>query len=67
MAKVVTAEYRATEGTLKLDRPLEGVADHARVTVDPWIRFARSLPAEAGDVLAAGVEELFGEDNETRR
>lgn len=59
MPKTVTAEYLEQEQTLKLDEPLEGVADHARLQVSlstepspdskPWLNLKGSLPKEAID------------------
>ena len=69
MQKTVTAEYLADERKLKLDAPLDGVADHARVLVAieegapadrPWKSLEGTLSVEAGESLAASVEELFG-------
>jgi hypothetical protein len=74
--KTVTAEYLAEEQTLKLDAPLEGVSDHARllVAIDevvpgdrPWIRLEGTLSAEEGASLAASIEELFGKENAAGR
>lgn len=73
--KKVTAEYRARERMLKLDAPLEGVADHARVLVEiqeevvdatPWIRLKGVLSSEAGESLARAVDELFGKSDARR-
>ncbi|HVT43630.1 MAG TPA: hypothetical protein VMT00_04500 [Thermoanaerobaculia bacterium] len=56
MTKTVLAEYLADEQKLKLDEPLEGVEDHARVRVSvetqdpqrrPWLELRGTLPPEA--------------------
>lgn len=65
----VTAEYIAEESTLKLEKPLEGVENHARVVVvidsqssigsesaDPLER----VSLEAGASLDAMIEKAFG-------
>lgn len=69
MSKVVTVEYDASENVLRLDEPLDGVADHAkmRVTLDtppagderPWLAFRGVLSPEAGEELARIIEEEF--------
>ena len=80
MAKPVTAEYDAEEKTLRLAEALEGVEDHAKVEVvvtakspspdpaRPWLAFSGTLSKEAGDELAAAINEMFppwdGEDDE---
>jgi hypothetical protein len=71
MSKVFTAEYDAKENVFRLEEPPEGVADHEKVklamvtpeAVDdperPWLAFRGCLSKEAGDELAALVEEMF--------
>lgn len=68
MSKVVEAEYDAAENVLRLVEPLEGVADHAKVYViveeesrgpHPWDDLRGCLSKEAGQELAAAVEEMF--------
>lgn len=68
MSKVVTAEYDAAENALRLVEPLEGVRDHEKVDVvvtqkpdaeRPWMEFRGRLPGQAGEELAALVEEMF--------
>jgi hypothetical protein len=69
MSKVVQAEYDAGENILRLAEPLEGVADHQRVTLTvtaaengadrPWLALSGSLSSEAGQSLARAVDELF--------
>jgi hypothetical protein len=75
MSKVLTAEYDAEHNTLLLAEPLEGVKDHARVTVTvtppsvaplvspdperPWMAYSGILSKEAGDDLARVIEEMF--------
>lgn len=64
----VTAEYIAEESTLKLEQPLEGVEDHARVTVvidshggtDETNVGMSHVSREAGESLEAMIEEVFG-------
>jgi len=69
MTKVVTAEYDATQNTLRLVEPLDGVRDHEKVQVqviatEPaaqpgWTALRGSLSKEAGDELAQALDELF--------
>ena len=70
MAKVVTAEYDASENALRLKEPLEGVKDHAEVQVTveakppadpgrPWLALSGSMPAEDADDLQRAMNELF--------
>ena len=70
MSKVVTVEYDAAEKVLRLDEELEGVANHTRmnVTIDPpaadqderpWMKLSGSLSQEAGEELAAIIDEMF--------
>ena len=67
-SKMVPAEYDAAHRVLRLGDPLKGVADHATVYVmveeeargpHPWDDLRGSLSKEAGDELAALVEEMF--------
>lgn len=75
MTKTVRAEYVAAERTLKLEAPLEGVEDHEHLdiafsppkgkpSVRPISDLAGSLSAEAGQALAAAIEEAFGPIND---
>lgn len=75
MSKVLTAEYDAEQNTLRLAEPLEGVADHEKVTVTvlppaapsrispdperPWLAYSGVLSKEAGDDLARVIDEMF--------
>jgi hypothetical protein len=68
MGKVVKAEYDAEHQTLRLLEPIEGFDDHERVSVvvdkaidtqRPWLPLKGSLSKEAGDSLAAAIEEMF--------
>ena len=69
MSKVIQADYDATANVLRLVEPLDGVADHERVTVTvnpsaegaerPWLALSGSLSADAGESLARAVDELF--------
>jgi hypothetical protein len=68
----VKAEYLAREQKLKLDEPLEGVADHARFQVSlhavqspgakPWLNLKGTLPNEAIDAWRASLETLSTPD-----
>jgi len=72
MPKTVAAEYLAEEQTLKLDEPLEGVADHARVEVSlsagtamtdrPWLNLKGSLPKEAIEEWRSSLAALSAPD-----
>lgn len=69
VSKVVTVGYDAAEKVLRLDGPLEGVEDHAKLqatlenTPDeaerPWLKFRGCLSKEDGEELAALIEEMF--------
>lgn len=67
MSKVFTAEYDAAENVFRLDVPPEGVADHERVTLAlvpgdrklSFLDFRGCLAGEAGDELAAIIDEMF--------
>jgi hypothetical protein len=67
MSKVLTADYDAGENVLRLAEPLEGVKDHATLTVtietpqapDSLMSLSGSLSKEAGESLARAVNELF--------
>lgn len=70
MSKLVLAKWEPETKTLKLFDPLEGVSDSSEVNLDlakapiganvkHWSEFAGSLNGEAGDELAAIVEEMF--------
>jgi hypothetical protein len=70
MAKVVIAEYDAEENALRLQEPLSGVKHHERIRVSidephrngdrPWLELRGILSPEAGDSLAAVIDEMFG-------
>jgi hypothetical protein len=69
MAKTILAEYDAEHRTLKLDEPLEGMADRERVAVvvskphrarPTWLKCEGMLSPEEGRSYTAAVEELFG-------
>jgi hypothetical protein len=72
MSMTVQAEYLAREQKLKLDEPLEGVADHARFQVSlhvvptpdakPWLNLKGALPKEAIDAWRASLEALSAPD-----
>jgi len=74
MSKTVNAEYLAREQKLKLDEPLEGVADHARFQVSlsavptpdstPWLKLKDSLPKEAISAWRASLEALSAPDEQ---
>ena len=71
MSKLVTAEYDATQNTLRLVEPLDGVRDHATVQLQvidaeiekkpeqPWMALRGSLSKEAGEELSRIVNEMF--------
>lgn len=70
MSKVVTVEYDAAEKVLRLDAPLEGVENHAKLQATlektaeddaarPWLKFRGCLSKEDGEELAALIEEMF--------
>jgi hypothetical protein len=71
MSKLVTAEYDASQNTLRLVEPLDGVQDHATVQVQviepenekkpepPWMALRGSLSKEAGEELSQALNELF--------
>lgn len=69
MTKSVIAEYDAQQQSLRLAEPLSDVPDHSTVVVHvetvegdqpPWARLEGSISVEAGDSLAAAIEEMFG-------
>ena len=70
MTKVVIAEYDAQEKALRLAEPLPGIRDHekVRVSIDepqengdrPWLALRGILSPEAGDSLAAAIDQMFG-------
>jgi len=74
MSRTVKAEYLAREQKLKLDEPLEGVADHARFQVllsavpapesRPWLNLKGSLPKEAISAWRASLEALSAPDEQ---
>lgn len=70
MLKVVDAEYDADTRSLRLEKPLEGVANREKVKVtvetaaepngEPsWMKYAGVLSKEAGDDLARAINEMF--------
>ena len=68
MAKTVKADYDASQQTLHLVEPLEGVGDGQRVEItinshpasDPdWWRFCGVLSGENGESCARAIEEAF--------
>src|SRR5215213_4426871 len=69
MSKVVQADYDAEANVFRLVEPLEGLADHQRVTLTvtpsedgidrPWLVLSGSLSREAGESLSKAVDELF--------
>jgi hypothetical protein len=69
MSTLVTAEYDATRKVLRLVAPAEGlpVDDGSEVAVTPteidpdrpWLAFSGCLSKEAGDELAAIIDEMF--------
>lgn len=70
MGKIVFADFDPETKTLRMLDPLEGVSDPKEVKVDlaekpaeatvkHWREFAGVLKGEAGDELAAIVEEMF--------
>jgi len=74
MSKTVNAEYLAREQKLKLDEPLEGVADHARFQVSltalqapdskPWLKIKGGLPEEAIRAWRSSLEVLSAPDEQ---
>ena len=70
MTKVVIAEYDAQEKALRLAEPLPGIRDHEKVRVPidepqengdrPWLALRGILSPEAGDSLAAAIDQMFG-------
>ncbi len=70
MTNVVIAEYHARENALRLVELLAGIKDHdkIRVAIDeprangdrPWLALRGVLSLEAGDSLAAAIDEMFG-------
>ncbi len=70
MTKTIEAEYLAAENVLKLDEPLIGVRDHAKLTVEikfsstpgvqPWMDLADSLDEHSGCEIAFALNEAFG-------
>ena len=68
MGKVLTAEYDATERSLKLEEPLADVQDREKVqvivakTIDPqrpWLALSGSMSAEQADDLERAIKEMF--------
>lgn len=68
MTKTVEADYDATQQTLRLAEPLEGVGDGQRVevtvntesAVNPdWWRFCGALSGENGESFARAIDEAF--------
>lgn len=71
MTKTITGEYLADENVLKLDEPLDGVKNHARISVvlqteagaeqDLW-DLRGALSEESGRAVARAIQEGFGSD-----
>jgi hypothetical protein len=67
MSRAIVAEYDATENTLRLVEPLQGVSDHAKVRVsieteepcDPLAKLA-SLNAPTADIAQMLAEIAAG-------
>jgi hypothetical protein len=67
MSKVVNAEYDDATGSLRLLEPLEGFADHERVSVivdhaeakRPWSDLRGLLSGEDGEKFARAIDEAF--------
>ena len=70
MVKVVDAEYDADARSLRLEEPLDGVANREKVKVtvetasDPngepsWMKFRGIWSKEEGEDFARAVEEMF--------
>jgi hypothetical protein len=74
MTRTIEAEYLAEENMLKLDAPLTGVRDHAKLSVEiklsstpgvqPWMGLADSLDERSGREIALAVNEAFGREIE---
>ena len=74
MLKTVKAEYLAREQKLKLDEPLDGIADHARLQVSlsavqtpdskPWLNLKGGLPEEAISAWRSSLEALSAPDEQ---
>jgi hypothetical protein len=74
MPRTVKAEYLAHEQKLKLDEPLEGVADHARLQVSlsavqtpgsrPWLNLKGGLPKEVITAWRSSIAVLSAPDEE---
>ena len=75
MSKVITAEYDEKHHSLKLDAPLAGVQDRAKLRVivedshepgkRPWTHLRGVLSKEGGDSLARAIKEAgFGLSDE---
>ena len=68
MSKVLNAEYDDATHSLRLLEPLEGFADHERVSVvivdhveakRPWSDLRGLLSGEEGEEFARAIEEAF--------
>ncbi len=68
MGKTVIADYDASQQTLHLVEPLDGVGDGQRIEItvntqtasDPdWWRFCGVLSGENGESFARAIEEAF--------
>jgi hypothetical protein len=69
MSRTILAEYDGEHNTLKLEEPLEGTADHEKVTVvvsrppsrkASWLDCEGMLSPKEGQAFTKAVEELFG-------
>jgi hypothetical protein len=73
MSKLVTVKYDAAQNSVRLAEPQDGGHDDAPLQVQvtaapkkrvvdpqrPWLALRGSLSQEAGEELAAAIEELF--------
>jgi hypothetical protein len=67
MSKVLNAEYDDTTHSLRLLEPLEGFADHEKVSVivrhaeanRPWVDLRGLLSGKEGEEFARVIEEAF--------
>lgn len=67
MSKVLTAEYDDETQTLRLPERLEGVANHAQVSViiddtkpkKPWSHLENILTGELGESFARAIDEAY--------
>jgi hypothetical protein len=73
MGTVIRAKFDAEHQTLRLLEPVEGFANDEEVSViidkqidpmRPWVALKGSLSKEAGDSLAAAIQEMFPIEND---